>query len=95
MIKTNNNQKNFFKIIKKFGNWQIEINEEAKRIKICNAYYSEWPTFFDKETLENPKMASWSCDTPEILPNSIKKYLFKNSKKLHGIQQKLFELRNK
>ena len=97
MKKTNNNQKtvNLFKTIKKFGNWQIEINEESKSIKICNAYYSEWPIFFDKETLENPNVPGWSCDTPEILPNSIKKYLFKNSKKLYGIQEKLFALRNK
>lgn len=97
MTKTNNNKKteNFFKIIKKFGNWQIEINEESQRIKICNDYFSEWPTFFDQENLENPKAAGWSCDRPEILPNSIKKYLFKNQKKMYAIQQKLFELRNK
>lgn len=95
MTKTNNNQKteNFFKIIRKFGNWQIEIDEASKSIKICNDYYSEWPTFVDKETLENPNVPGWSCDTPEILPNSIKKYLFKNQKKLHEIQEKLFELR--
>lgn len=83
--------KNFFKIIKKVGDWQIEINKESLRIKICNDYFSEWPTFFSQEN----SIFTWSCDTPEILPNSIKKYLFENSKKLHEIQTKLFYLRNR
>jgi hypothetical protein len=69
------------KIIRKFGNWQIEIFEN--KIRITNGWYSDWPIFYDKY--------KFAVDDPYRLPKSIINYLEINCEKLYNIQENIHE----
>jgi hypothetical protein len=67
------------KIIRKFGNWQIEIFEN--RIRITNGWYSDFPIFYDEY--------EFALDDPYKLPKSVISYLENNCKKLYDIQDNM------
>ena len=69
-------------IIRKFGNWKIDISEN--QIRITNECYADWPIFYDR--------GGFAVDNPYKLPRSILNYLYKNTEKLNNIQEKLLIL---
>jgi len=66
-------------IIRKFGNWKIDIFEN--RIRITNGWHADWPIFYDEN--------DFAVDNPYKLPKSIIDYLYKNTEKLYNIQENI------
>jgi hypothetical protein len=64
-------------IIRKFGNWRIDIFEN--KIRITDGWYSDWPIFYNEE--------EFAVDNPYKLPKSILNYLENNCEKLYDIQE--------
>lgn len=67
------------KIIRKFGNWRIDIFEN--KIRITDGWYSDWPIFYNKK--------EFAVDNPYKLPKSILNYLENNCEKLYDIQENI------
>jgi len=68
-------------IIRKFGNWKIDIFE--KKIRVSNNSYQVFPKFIDETTVACP------VKDQEKLPKAIKDYLGNHSEKLYNLHNVL------